>query len=39
MVTPGKFFLALVSCIGMLVILALFVLLPETGHFAHILHD
>ena len=36
MVTPGKFLLAIVAFVGMLVILALFVLLPDTGHFAGI---
>lgn len=36
MVTPGKFMLALLAFVGMLAILALFVLLPDTGHFANI---
>ena len=38
MVTPGKFMLAFLSFAAMLVILALFVLLPDTGHFANLAH-
>ena len=38
MVTPGKFMLAILAFIAMLVILALFVLLPDTGHYANILN-
>jgi hypothetical protein len=36
MVTPGKFMLAIIAFVAMLVILALFVVLPDTGHYAGI---
>ena len=38
MVEPWKFMLAILAFIAMLVILALFVILPDTGHFAMIAH-
>ena len=38
MVTPGMFLLAILAFVSMLVILALFVVLPDTGHFASIAH-
>jgi hypothetical protein len=38
MVTPGKFFLALLAGIAMLVVIGLMVVLPDTGHYANIAH-
>jgi hypothetical protein len=39
MVTPAKFMLALLAFIAMLIVIGAMMLLPETGHFANILHD
>ena len=36
MVTPTYLLLAILACLAMLAILALFVILPDTGHFANI---
>ncbi len=38
MVTPGKFLLAILACIAMLVVIGAMVVLPDTGHFANIAH-
>jgi hypothetical protein len=38
MVTPLKFFLAVLAFLAMLAVIALMVLLPDTGHFANIAH-
>ena len=38
MVTPAKFFLAVLAFIAMLAVIALMVILPDTGHFANIAH-
>ena len=38
MVTPGKFLLAILAGIAMLVVIGLMVVLPHTGHFANIAH-
>lgn len=38
MVTPGKFLLALLAGIAMLVVIGLMVVLPDTGHYASIAH-
>jgi hypothetical protein len=38
MVTPGKFVLALLAGIAMLVVIGLMVVLPDTGHYANIAH-
>jgi hypothetical protein len=38
MVTPAKFFLAVLAFLAMLAVIALMVLLPDTGHFANIAH-
>lgn len=38
MVTPGKFMLAVLACIAMLVVIGAMVLLPETGHYANLAH-
>jgi hypothetical protein len=38
MVTPGKFFLAVLAFLAMLAVLALMVILPETGHYSNIAH-
>jgi hypothetical protein len=38
MVTPGKFMLALIAGVAMLVVIGLMVVLPDTGHFANIAH-
>jgi hypothetical protein len=37
-VTPGKFVLALLAAIAMLVVIGLMVVLPDTGHCASIAH-
>jgi hypothetical protein len=34
MVSPTYLLLAVLACVAMLVVLALFVILPDTGHFA-----
>ena len=36
MVTPGYLLFAVLAFLAMLVILALFVILPDSGHFANI---
>jgi hypothetical protein len=36
MVTPAKFFLAILAFVAMLVIIGAMVILPDTGHFANI---
>ena len=38
MVTPGKFLLAVLAFIAMMVVIGLMTVLPETGHFANIAH-
>lgn len=38
MVTPGKFMLAVLACIAMLIVIGAMVVLPETGHYANIAH-
>jgi hypothetical protein len=38
MVTSGKFLLAVLAAIAMLVVIGLMVVLPDTGHFASIAH-
>ena len=38
MVTPGKFLLAVLAAIAMLVVIGLMVVLPDTGHYANIAH-
>jgi len=38
MVTPLKFFLAVLAFLAMLAVIALMVILPDTGHFANIAH-
>ena len=38
MVTPGKFMLALIAGVAMLVVIGLMVVLPDTGRFANIAH-
>lgn len=39
MVTPAKFMLAIVAFIAMLILIGAMAFLPETGHFANVLHD
>ena len=36
MVTPGKFMLAILAAIAMLIVIGAMVVLPETGHYANI---
>ena len=38
MVTPGKFMLAVLACLAMLIVIGAMVLLPETGHYANLAH-
>ncbi|MEA2223301.1 MAG: hypothetical protein QOH83_1677 [Solirubrobacteraceae bacterium] len=38
MVTPLKFFFAVLAFLAMLAVIALMVLVPDTGHFANIAH-
>jgi hypothetical protein len=38
MVTPGKFLLAVLAFIAMMVVIGAMVILPDTGHFANIAH-
>jgi len=38
MVTPGKFMLAVLACIAMLIVIGAMVLFPETGHYANLAH-
>jgi hypothetical protein len=38
MVTPGKFFLAILACIAMLIVIGAMVVGPDTGHYASIAH-
>lgn len=38
MVTPGKFFIAILAFIAMLAVIGAMVILPETGHYANIAH-
>lgn len=38
MVTPAKFMLAILAFIAMLIVIGAMALLPETGHYANILH-
>jgi hypothetical protein len=38
MVTPGKFLLAILAFVAMMVVIGLMVVLPDTGHFANIAH-
>lgn len=38
MVTPGKFMLAILAAVAMLVVIGAMVIGPETGHYANIAH-
>ena len=38
MVTPGKFMLAVLAFVAMLIVIGAMVMLPETGHYANIAH-
>jgi hypothetical protein len=38
MVTPGKFMLAILACIAMLIVIGAMVIGPDTGHYANIAH-
>jgi hypothetical protein len=38
MVTPGKFMLAILACIAMLIVIGAMVIGPDTGHYPNIAH-
>jgi hypothetical protein len=38
MVTPGKFMLAILAFIAMLIVIGAMALLPDTGHYASVLN-
>jgi hypothetical protein len=38
MVTPGKFLLAILAFVAMMIVIGAMVLFPETGHYANLAH-